>query len=63
MLYKSKLLTLETMVYSWCILMSIVVWAQVAVFTHVMSYDVDWDRLGTMGRAPCTKETLPDFHE
>ena len=63
MLYKSKLLTLETMVYSWCILMSIVVWAQVVVFTHVMSYDVDWDRLGTMGRAPCTKETLPDFHE
>ena len=33
------------------------------VFTHVMSYDVDWDRLGTMGRAPCTRETLPDFCE
>ena len=43
--------------------MSIVLWAQVAVFTHVMSYDVDWDKLGTMGRAPCTRETLPDFHE
>ena len=43
--------------------MSIVVWAQVAVFTHVMSYNVDWDRLGTSGRAPYTKETLPDFHE
>ena len=39
------------------------VWAQVAVFTHVMSYDVDWDRLGTMGRAPRTIETLPDFRE
>ena len=37
--------------------MSIVVWAQVTVFTHVMSYDVDWDRLGTMGRAFSTKET------
>ena len=43
--------------------MSIVLWAQVVVFTHVMSYDVDWDRLGTMGRAPHTRETLPDFHE
>ena len=43
--------------------MRIVLWAQVAVFTHVMSYDVDWDRLGTMGRAPRTRETLPDFRE
>ena len=43
--------------------MSIVLWAQVAVFPHVMSYDVDWDMLGTMGRAPCTRETLPDFRE
>ena len=43
--------------------MSIVLSAQVAVFIHVMSYDVDWDKLGTMGRAPCTRETLPNFHE
>ena len=42
---------------------SIVLWAQVAVFTHVMSYDVDWDRFGTMGKAPRTRETLPDFLE
>ena len=63
MLYKSKLLTLETMVHSLCILMSIVVWAQVTVFTHVMSYDVDWDRLGTSGRTPHTRETPPDFRE
>ena len=41
--------------------MSIVLWALVAVFTHVMTYDIDWDRLGTMG--PCTRETLPDFRE
>ena len=34
-----------------------------AVFTHVLSYDVDWDRLGTMGRAPRTRETLPDFRK
>ena len=63
MLYKSNLLTLETIVYSWYILMSIVVWAKVVVFTHVMFYDVDWDRLGTPGRAPRTRETLPDFRE
>ena len=40
--------------------MSIGLWAKVTVFTH----DIDvWDRLCTMGRAPCTRETLPDFHE
>ena len=33
------------------------------VFTHVMSYDIDWDRLGTMGRAPRIRETLLDFRE
>ena len=41
--------------------MSIVLWAQEAVFTHVI---VDWDRFMQvvyLGRAPRTKETLPDF--
>ena len=41
--------------------MSIVLWAQEAVFTHVI---VDWDRfmqLMYLGRAPRTKKTLPDF--
>ena len=41
--------------------MSIVLWAQEAVFTHVI---VDWDRFMQvmyLGRAPHTKETLPDF--
>ena len=43
--------------------MSIVLWAQVAVFTHVISDDVDdWDRW-FLGRAPRTRETLPDFRE
>ena len=43
--------------------MSIVLWAQVAVFTHVISDDVDdWDRW-FLGRAPRTRETLPDFIE
>ena len=34
-----------------------------AVFTHVMFYDVDWDRLGASDRAPHTRETPPDFRE
>ena len=43
--------------------MSIVLLAQVAVFTHVISDDVDdWDRW-FLGRAPRTRETLPDFRE
>ena len=43
--------------------MSIVLGAQVAVFTHVISDDVDdWDRW-FLGRAPRTRETLPDFCE
>ena len=43
MLYKSNLLTLETIGYS---------------------LDIDWDRFMQvmyLGRAPRTKETLPDF--
>ena len=52
-------------------LMSIVVWAQVAVLTHVMSYDVDWDRLGRVeppvqGRLRpifVNNVELPDIHE
>ena len=43
--------------------MSIVLWAKVAIFTHVISYDVDWDMLGTSGRAPSTRETPLDFRE
>ena len=43
--------------------MSIVLWAKVAVFTHVISDDVDdWDRW-FLGKAPRTRETLPDFRE
>ena len=62
MLYKSKILTLVTMVYSWYVI-SIVLLAQVVIFTHVVSDDVDdWDRW-FLGRAPRTRETLPYFHE
>ena len=59
MLYKSKLLTLETMVYSYCILMSIGIWAQVAICTHIRLLGIGL----YVGRAPRTKETLPDFRE
>ena len=46
-----------------CIFMSIVLWAQVDVFTHVISDDVDdWDRW-FLGRAPCTREALLNFRE
>ena len=41
--------------------MSIILWAQEAIFTHVI---VDWDRFMQvmyLGRAPRIKETLPDF--
>ena len=43
--------------------MSIVLGAQVDVFTHVISdYVDDWDRW-FLSRAPCTRETLLDFCE
>ena len=41
--------------------MSTVLWVQETVFTHVI---VDWDsfmQVMYLGRAPHTKETLPDF--
>ena len=44
-------------------LMSILVWAQEAIFTHI---NVILDCLGQvlyLGRAPHTKKTLPDFRE
>ena len=43
--------------------MSIGLWAQVAVFTHVISDDVDDLDRWLMGRAPRTRETLSDFRE
>ena len=43
--------------------MSIGLWAQVAVFTHVMYY-IGLFGVGLFfGRAPRTKETLPNFRE
>ena len=41
-------------------------WAQVAVLLMLGLYCTVWDRYMQvlyLGRAPCTKETLPDFRE
>ena len=41
-------------------------WAQVAVLNHKLLYFTVWDRFMQvlyLGRAPRTKETLPDFRE
>ena len=43
--------------------MSIVLWEKVAVFNHVISDDVDDCDRWFLGRAPRTRETLPDFRE
>ena len=49
--------------------MGIVVWAQEAVFIHICIVVIILDCLGQvhaflyLGRAPRTKETLPDFRE
>ena len=70
-LYKSKnILTIATM---WYIVRFIVgmyiescLWAQVAVLNHKLLHWTVWDRFMQvlyLGRAPRTKETLPDFCE
>ena len=43
--------------------MSIGLWAQVAVFTHVLYYIGLFGTGLFLGRAPRTKETLRDFRE
>ena len=54
--------------FGWDIhIVSIDAGAQVAIILLVFGPCVvvvyDWDRLCTMGRAPHTRETLPDFRE
>ena len=70
-LYKSKnILTLVTIGYIVGFIVGMYneycVWAQVAVLNHKLLYWTVWDRFMQilyLGRAPCTKETLPDFRE
>ena len=64
MLYKSKSLTLELLLYSWIYIgMNIGLWAQEAVFTHVIDVRTGYVQVMYLGRAPRTKETRPDFRE
>ena len=41
--------------------MSIGLWAQVAIFTHVMSYDVDWHRFCIWVELPVQSRLCPIF--
>ena len=70
-LYKSKnILTLVTIEYIVGFIVDMYIeyclWAQVAVLNHKLLYWTVWDKFMQvlyLGRAPRTKETLPDFLE
>ena len=70
-LYKSKnILTLVTIGYIVGFIVGMYIeyclWAQVAILNHKLLYWTVWDRFMQilyLGRAPRTKETLPDFRE
>ena len=66
-LYKSKnILTLVTIGYIVGMYIEYCLWAQVAVLNHKLLYWTVWDmfmQVLYLGRAPRTKETLPDFLE
>ena len=70
-LYKSKnILTLVTIGYIVGFIVGMYIeyclWAKVAVLNHKLLYWTVWDRFMQvlyLGRAPRTKETLPDFRE
>ena len=63
MLYKSKILTLVTIEYSCCIMMSIVIgpkWPFYSCCNYIGLLVTGFMRVMYLGRAPHTKETLPD---
>ena len=70
-MYKSKnIFTLVTIGYIVGFIVDMYIeyclWAQVAVLNHKLLYWTVWDRFIQvlyLGRAPHTKETLPDFRE
>ena len=62
MLYKSKILTLVTMVYSWHVYEYCFMGLGGRFYSYISS-DVDVGTGLLLGRAPRTKETLPDFRE
>ena len=62
MLYKSKILTLETMAYSWYVDEYISMGPR-GCFHSYKCYIGLFETGLYMGRAPCTKETLLNFRE
>ena len=63
MLYKSKILTLVTMGYSCCIMMSIVIgpkWLFYSCCNYIGLLGTGFMQVMQLSRAPRTKETLPD---
>ena len=66
MLYKSKLLTLRTIGYSCCMMMSIVIgpkWPFCSCYDYIGLFGTSFMQTFYLGKAPRTKETLPDFSE
>ena len=66
MLYKSKILTLVTIGYSCCIMMSIVIgpkWPFYSCSNYIGLLGIGFTQVMYLGRAPRTKETLPDIFE
>ena len=65
MLYKRELInSFETIGYSCCIMMSIVYgtkWSFHSCCNHIRLLGTGFMRVMSLGRAPRTKETLPDF--
>ena len=64
MLYKSKLLTLRTIGYSCCMMMSIVIgpkWPFYSCYDSIGLLVTGFMQVLYLGRAPHTNETLPDF--
>ena len=63
MLYKSKILTLVTIGYSCCIMMSIVIgpkWPFYSCCNYIGLLGTGFMQIMYLGRAPCAKKTLPD---
>ena len=64
MSYKNKILTFVTIEYSCCIMMSIVIrpkWPVYSCCNYIELLVTGFMQVMYLGRAPCTKETLPDY--
>ena len=63
MLYKSKILTLVTMVYSWYVYKYCFMGPSGRFYSYIYLLMLMIGTGGSWGRAPRTRETLPDFRE